>query len=383
MQKASILIRNVTKRFVLQVGFSCNARCKFCYYKESLRKGTVRDYTTLEIKKKLLEGRKLSKNMVDISGGEPTIRTDIFQIIRYARNIGYKKVCLITNGIRMSNPEFCDKLMEAGMNEILLSIHSPIEKDHDWLTCIKGSYKKIITALEYLSNKKGISIKINSTISGFNYATIDKLFELLKPYNPDAINILILNPSNETLHDSDKNIELIDYNIVGKKVSDSINKYKQNFKVINVRWIPFCLMKGHEERIRTMWQKMYEDEEWDPYMNIKYNKGILAVIASLIAGSFLYPFKAPKYGKKDLYTLFNEIQTTFRGAYYYIHAKECKICSLRKICPGLPRDYIKKFGIKITKLYPYQLETVIEDPLYFCREYNQNFESLRLSENIK
>jgi len=380
---ASKDIRNVTRRFVLQVGFSCNARCRFCYYKESLRTGKVRDYTTLEIKSKLIEGISLGKNMIDISGGEPTIRHDIFEIIKYARDIGYKRVCLITNGIKMSNPEFCDKLIEAGMNEILFSIHSPVENDHDWLTCVKGSYKKIITALEYLGKKKGVSIRINSTISGFNYETIDKLFELLRPYDLDAINILILNPSNETLYDSDKDIVIIDYNIVGKKVSDSINKYKQYFKVINIRWIPFCLMKGHEERIRTMWQKMYEDEEWDTYMNIKYNKGILAVIASLIAGSFLYPFKAPKYGKRDLYTLFNEIQTTFRGVYYYIHPKECKICSLRKICPGLPRDYINKLGINMTKLSPYQLGKVIEDPLYFCREYKNNFESLRLSENIK
>lgn len=37
-------VRNITRRFVLQVGFSCNARCRFCYYRESLKTGKVKDY---------------------------------------------------------------------------------------------------------------------------------------------------------------------------------------------------------------------------------------------------------------------------------------------------------------------------------------------------
>lgn len=374
-------IRNVTRRFVLQAGFSCNARCRFCYYRESLKKGTVRDYTTKEVKAKLREGRRLGKNMVDISGGEPTIRQDIFEIISYARKIGYKKVCILTNGIRMADKSFCDKLIKAGMNDILFSVHSPVEKDHDWLIQVKGSYKKIISALKYLSTKKGVEIRINSTISNFNYKTVNKLFTLTKPYKPSAVNILILNPSNETLQGTDEGVGIADYNKVSAEVSKAINKHKSNFKIINVRWLPFCLLKGHEERIRTMWQKMYEDEEWDPYMNIKYNKGMFAVIASFLAGCLLYPFKTPKYGKRNFYTLFNEIITTFRGMYYYKHLKECKKCSIRRICPGMPGDYIRKFGENKTRLSAYRLGRVIKDPLYFCRDHKEHFESLRLSKH--
>ena len=55
---------------MLQVGFSCNARCRFCYYRDSLKAGTVRDFTADEVKAKLREARRLGKDMVDISGGE-------------------------------------------------------------------------------------------------------------------------------------------------------------------------------------------------------------------------------------------------------------------------------------------------------------------------
>lgn len=369
-------IRKVTGRFVLQAGFSCNARCKFCYYRESLRKGTVRDCTTKEVKAKLREGRSLGKYMVDISGGEPTIRSDIFEIISYAKKMDYKKICLITNGIKTADKSFCKKLVDAGMNDILISTHSPIENQHDNLTQIKGSWKKIWQTVENFKDLE-IEIRFNSTIISLNYKDINKSFELWKPYKPDAINLLVLNPSNETVkgEDSDE-IAFTSYNEIASYILDSLNKYQKYFKIINVRWIPFCLLKGHEDKIRTMWQKIYEDEEWDPYLNIKYNKGIMAVAGSFLVGCALYG-KTPKYGKRDAYTLFNEILTTFRGVYYYKHLKECKSCSLRKICPGLPRDYIKKFGKNKTKLSAYKLKKIIEDPLFYCKENKDHFESLR------
>ncbi len=374
----------VTPRLVLQIGFSCNARCKFCYYQDALRKGTVKDFSLKNIKKKLKEGKSLGKYMVDISGGEPTIHKHIFEILKYAKSIGYTRICIITNGIRTGkNKEFCDKLIKAGMNEVLLSIHSPVKKHHDYLTNIPNSYDNIISTLKYLSTKKNFQIRINSTISKVNYKTLDKLFKLVKPYKPNAINLLILNPTQETYTGDDSKIVISDYNIIMKHVKKEIENFEKNFNIINIRFSPFCLLPGHEEKIRTIWQKLYEDEEWCPYLNIKYNKGIIPVILSFCAGLLLYPFKTPKIGKRDMFTLFNEIITTFRGFYYYVQLSECRHCSLKKICPGLSRSYIKKFGKNQTELKAYHLEKTIDDPLYFCKDYSKNFESLRISKNAK
>lgn len=372
--------RIVTRRFVLQAGFLCNARCRFCYYRESLEKGTVSDFTTEEVKKKLREGRRLGKDQVDISGGEPTIRKDIFEIIRYAKETGYRKICLITNGIKMHDESFCNKLIEAGMNDILFSIHSPIEEEHDYLTQVKGSWRKLMAGLDHIS-KSNIEYRINTTVTNANYKNIDSLFKLLRPYKPHAINLLIFNPSEETVEKENDEVRIVDYNKVAEEVSKAISKYGKDFETINVRWLPFCLLIGHEELIRTRWQKMYEDQEWDPYLNIKYNRGLIACILSFFAGCLLYPFRAPMYGKRDFYTFLNECITTFRVELYHKKLKECKKCSLRKICDGLPRDYVKRYNK--TKLTPYKLGEVIRDPLYFCRDYDGNFESLRRDEKSR
>ena len=371
-------VREVTRRFVLQAGFSCNARCRFCYYRESLEKGIVKDDTTEQVKAKLRHGRRLGKDQVDLSGGEPTIRKDICEIISYARKIGYKKVCIITNGLRTYDKKFADKLIKAGLNDVLLSLHSPIEKEHDWLTQVPGSWKKVMQSLKNFS-KSSVECRVNSTITDVNIKHVELFFKLIKPYKPHAYNLLILNPSQESEVKEGDAQRIKDYAIIGKHISAAIKKHKKDFNIINIRWLPFCMVPGLEEHIRTRWQKLYEDQEWDPYINIKHNKGILAVIASFIAGIPLYPFLAPHYGKRSLYTIFNEILTTFRIALYHRHPKACKKCDLRKICTALPRDYVKKFNT--TKLVPYNLGKTINDTLYFCKGYKKQFRSLRLSKS--
>ena len=122
---------------------------------------------------------------------------------------------------------------------------------------------------------------------------------------------------------------------------------------------------------------MYEDQEWDPFLNISYQKGYWAACGAFAAGLPLYPFYAPTFGRRDWYTLFNEIISIFRIKLYYRQLEPCRHCSLRKICTGLPVDYVRRFSR--TELKPYNLGGVVRDPLHFCQGKAENFESLRLS----
>ncbi len=361
--------RIITKRIVLQVGYTCNARCKFCYYRKALESKKVRDLTFPEIKKRLEKARRFGKTQVDLSGGEPTIRRDIFQITEHARQIGFRTVCVITNGLRTFNVDFCKSLQGSGVNEFLFSLHSPKEEEHDWLTSVKGSWKKVIQSIENADALK-IPYRTNTVVSNMNYGDLDRLYDILKPFQPDAVNFLVYNPSTAEFPEKG---EIVDYHVVGKKINDFIETYEKHLKTINVRWLPFCFLKGNEKNIRTQWQKLYEDQEWDPYFNIKFNKGNLAVLFALLGGSLIYPFKAPRYGRRNLYTRFNEILSSFRMFFYYKQKGPCKSCSLNKICTGLSKNYKNE---KIV-LSNYDGDS-IRDPLFFCRAYPQNFESLRV-----
>ena len=367
--------RLVTKRVVLHVGYACNLRCRFCYYIEDLEKGRTKNWTTAELKRRLRIARRLSKTAMDFTGGEPSIRKDIFELIAFAKSIGYTDVNMITNGIRLSDPDFCARLVEAGLNDILFSIHSPVEAEHDYLTRIKGSYRRIFQALENMQ-RLGVRGRVNSVVSNMNYKRVDQLFELLLPYSVSAFNLIVFNPSETTLSlPDDDGTRIEDYWTISKEISTALDVYKDRFETVNVRFLPFCLLPGHEDVIRTQWQKMYEDQEWDPFLNIWFQKGYWAAFGAFFAGLFLYPFFTPKFGERDMYTLFNEIISTLRMKLCYRQPEPCGRCSLRKICTGLPVDYVRRFNK--TELKPYRLGAVIEDPLHFCRSKAANFESLR------
>jgi MoaA/NifB/PqqE/SkfB family radical SAM enzyme len=367
--------RLVTKRVVLHVGYACNLRCRFCYYLEDLKKGKTRDWRTAKLKNRLQVARRLGKTAVDLTGGEPSIRQDIIEIIAFARSIGYSQVNMISNGLKLDELGFCRELVEAGLTDVLFSIHSPSEEEHDYLTCVKGSHRKILNALGNMQ-RLGVQGRVNSVVSNINYRHVPELFELLRPYAPAAVNLLVFNPSETTVTlPDDDGTRIDDYWVISREIGAALEAHKASFETVNVRFLPFCLLPGHEEVIRTQWQKLYEDQEWDPFLNIAFQKGYWAALGAFAAGLPLYPFFTPHFGRRDAYTLFNEILSTFRIKLYYRQLEPCKRCSLRKICTGLPADYVKRFNR--TELRPYALDGLIEDPLYFCRDKTSVFESLR------
>ncbi len=284
---------------------------------------------------------------------------------------------MITNGLRLSNPAFCKRLVEAGLNDVLFSIHSPDAAEHDYLTRVKGSHSKIIQALQ---NMQALNVRgrVNTVVSNINYRRVDQIFEMLLPYPIAAVNLIAFNPSETTVSlPTDDSTRIEDYWTISRQIGAALDTYKGQFETINVRFLPFCLLPGHKDVIRTQWQKLYEDQEWDPFLNISFQKGYWAAIGAFFAGVFLYPSFTPKFGRRGAYTLFNEIISTLRIKLYYRQPEPCKRCSLRKICTGLPSDYVKRFNK--TKLRPSSLGITVNDPLHFCEQKTANFESLRQS----
>lgn len=136
------------KTLVLETGILCNNRCTFCYQ---------RGYRGLPGYPKLVPGPELVERMrwgiangfdeVSLTGGEPTIRPDFLDLIRQAREMGFRRVAITTNGLRMADPEFFAKAVDAGLTSLGISIHGADAATHDQAVGHPGAFARAVRAL--------------------------------------------------------------------------------------------------------------------------------------------------------------------------------------------------------------------------------------------
>ncbi len=361
-----LLRYEVTDRFVLHAGYACNARCAFCYYLEDLRRGTVKNSTTAQNKRKIRFAHALGKRAIDISGGEPTIRKDLPELISFCRQTGYRTVNIITNGIVTSDAAYCATLQQSGLTEALFSIHSHDAAVHDSLTGVPGSYRKIIQSIENFT-ALGIPVRINTVITNTNYGDIGRFLASVHAWRPATVNLIVFNPSETAVH-VQKNgpVRFSDYHAIGEAISGALDVWKDRFSMINVRFLPFCFLRRHPDAIRTQWQKFHEAQEWDPFLNVVFQKGWVKALAALAAGIFC-PGNTPTFSFRRFDTLLGKLLSNFRIKYYYRQNQECRHCDASPICTGIQKDYVEKFG------FPGNARLHIEggkvtDPLFFVKD---------------
>ena len=110
---------------------------------------------------------------VSFTGGEPTLREDLPDLIAYARNELGMRVNLITNGTRV-DASLAGRLVQAGLHSAQVSLESPEREVHDRLTQVSGSFDRSLAGIRHLRDA-GIPVHTNTTINRMNW---DSLLEM-------------------------------------------------------------------------------------------------------------------------------------------------------------------------------------------------------------
>ena len=118
-----------TRWFELTADYRCNQRCVGCYAVDDAGPSM----TSREAAAALARGRKSGARWLWLGGGEPTLRRDLFGLVREARRLGYERVKLQTNGMLLAYPEFTSRCVEAGVTEVAFAIKG-VGAEHDRLT---------------------------------------------------------------------------------------------------------------------------------------------------------------------------------------------------------------------------------------------------------
>lgn len=127
----------------LKVGYSCNNSCIHCVIKDYeaalIRNGQEIDCTTEECLNLIRDAVRRDVASITITGGEPTIRKDFFELLQACRDAGLK-VGVQTNGRMFYNQEFCKKLEDCGTPRFVIALHGPDATTHDRISQRQGSF---------------------------------------------------------------------------------------------------------------------------------------------------------------------------------------------------------------------------------------------------
>lgn len=114
----------------------CNLRCNYCFMNAGAS-GTVYEPSLEQIKKLMFQARNekpMGSKAIQITGGEPTVRGDLFDIIRLAKEVGFSHVQVNTNGIKLAESvEYCKRLKDEKVNTIYMSFDGVTKNTNPWI----------------------------------------------------------------------------------------------------------------------------------------------------------------------------------------------------------------------------------------------------------
>ena len=165
--------------------YRCQNRCIFCYASAPDRGREVPEMTTAEVKRILdIIVDEARVPTVSFTGGEPTLRPDLPDLIAYAKSRRLR-TNLITNGVRCGANGYVEKLAAAGLDSAQVSLEAAAPEIHDAIVGHPGAWRRTVQGVRHLKTA-GIHVHTNTTINRLNrdylLDLVDLLAEMEQPY---------------------------------------------------------------------------------------------------------------------------------------------------------------------------------------------------------
>ena len=177
---------------------ACNERCFHCGSNCSVP-GKY-ELTTDEFKEildQVKEDFDISKILLCITGGEPLIRRDFFEIMNYARDLGYRWG--MTSNATLITKDVAHKLADAGMRTISVSIDG-LPETHDKLRGMPRAYELAMQGIQNLIDEDVFdAVQVTSVFNHENIKQIDALFDVMKSIDIDSWRVINLEPIGRAL----------------------------------------------------------------------------------------------------------------------------------------------------------------------------------------
>lgn len=292
-------------KIVLFTGYRCNNNCRFCIDAD---KRDMPEKTTAELLRDLYAAKRRGADVVEIIGGESTIRPDFPALVKAARNLGIQDVLAATNGRVLSDKSAARAVVRSGITGLIFSVHGPDARTHDGLTRAPGSFRELARGMANLRELGFNNINGNTTVVKQNMRKLPAIARFYEEKGVRNVEYIFVDPNyGGALNDFDSLVPRISAAAPWMKKALDIGN-AAGLTEWKARYVPLCHFRGYLGQIsETNERVLFETEHWAPdFVNPD------AIASRQVVGR----------------------RKTAR----------CRGCAAARMCEGLWTEYLRRFG---------------------------------------
>ena len=161
-------------RMDLALTYRCNNDCHHCY---NARSRQHPELSTAEWQQIITRLWQIGIPHVVFTGGEPTLRDDLPELIAFAQQTGMV-AGLNTNGRRLADPVYVQHLVQAGLDHVQITLESHNPAIHDGMVACRGAWKQTVVGIRSALDSP-LYVMTNTTMLRQNAPTLSETLDFL------------------------------------------------------------------------------------------------------------------------------------------------------------------------------------------------------------
>jgi MoaA/NifB/PqqE/SkfB family radical SAM enzyme len=310
----------------INLGKACNNHCRFCSngdpMPEELRWAELATVEA-EVRRRRLEGAE----SIGFLGGEPTLYPHLERIVRLAREQGFRRVALCTNGTRLADAEVLGRLLDAGVTRVAVSIHSHRASVEDHITRRPSSFEPKIRALGNMvaaerCGRLPDGLSLNTVLHRKNVEHLDGFVRFMARLGVASIRFNFIRPCR--LAEGSK-AWVPRFSLVTPNIMRVVTLNESGLHLaLNFGDIPLCKYP-RKVLSQPALRRRYVGESWDMRTDVSVT------------------WRHQRKAMSARSTRFNwqRRRLEFKG-----FAPSCRDCALRERCEGVWQKYIDLYGAR-------------------------------------